>query len=183
MVCRSIALLTVVDHYRHQWTKHGIRQPPLGTARPKATEPTVSFLMFCMHSSFLQFCFEELAHMTGLGCILILINSMLWDTGGACGYGPLVDVRPFRARVGAVSDVLFKGGEGCGACYKVKCSDHSICSRRPATIIVIDQCPGGYCAFGRTHFDLSGGAFGHMAISGEANNLRNRGEIPVLFRR
>ncbi|KMZ56965.1 Expansin B1 [Zostera marina] len=103
--------------------------------------------------------------------------------GGACGYGPLVDVRPFRARVGAVSDVLFKGGEGCGACYKVKCSDHSICSRRPATIIVIDQCPGGYCAFGRTHFDLSGGAFGHMAISGEANNLRNRGEIPVLFRR
>ncbi|KAL0320310.1 UNVERIFIED_CONTAM: Expansin-B3 [Sesamum radiatum] len=50
--------------------------------------------------------------------------------GGACGYGSLVDVKPFRARVGAVSPVLFKGGEGCGACYKVKCLDQSICSRR-----------------------------------------------------
>ncbi|CAM8882628.1 unnamed protein product [Rhodiola kirilowii] len=29
--------------------------------------------------------------------------------GGACGYGSLVDVKPFRARVGAVSPVLFQG--------------------------------------------------------------------------
>ncbi|ONK56468.1 uncharacterized protein A4U43_C10F9030 [Asparagus officinalis] len=31
--------------------------------------------------------------------------------GGACGYGDLVDVRPLKARVGAVSPVLFKDGE------------------------------------------------------------------------
>nr|GEW26228.1 N-alpha-acetyltransferase 10-like [Tanacetum cinerariifolium] len=42
------------------------------------------------------------------------------SNGGACGYGSLVDVKPFKARVGAVSPILFKGGEGCGACYKVK---------------------------------------------------------------
>ncbi|KAG6521666.1 hypothetical protein ZIOFF_018791 [Zingiber officinale] len=102
---------------------------------------------------------------------------------GACGYGTLVDVRPLRARVGAVSPVLFKGGEGCGVCYKVRCLDPAICSRRPSTIIVTDECPGGYCAFGRTHFDLSGAAFGRMAISGGADQLRNRGEIPVVFRR
>ncbi|XP_074588435.1 expansin-B16-like [Curcuma longa] len=103
--------------------------------------------------------------------------------GGACGYGTLVDVRPLRARVGAVSPVLFKGGEGCGACYKVRCLDAAICSRRPSTIIVTDECPGGYCAAGRTHFDLSGAAFGRMAVSGGAAQLRNRGEIPVIFRR
>uniref|UniRef100_N1QQY0 Uncharacterized protein n=1 Tax=Aegilops tauschii TaxID=37682 RepID=N1QQY0_AEGTA len=40
--------------------------------------------------------------------------------GGACGYGTLVDVVPMKARVGAVSPVLFKAGEGCGACYKVR---------------------------------------------------------------
>ncbi|XP_068640484.1 expansin-B3-like [Aristolochia californica] len=101
--------------------------------------------------------------------------------GGACGYGSLVDVRPMRARVGAVTPVLFKGGEGCGACYKVKCHDSSICSRRAVTIIVTDECPG--CAFGRTHFDLSGAAFGRMAITGEGYQLRNRGEISVVFRR
>lgn len=104
-------------------------------------------------------------------------------TGGACGYGSLVDVRPFRARVGAVSDVLFKNGEGCGACYKVRCLDRHICSRRAATVIVTDECPGGYCAFGRRHFDLSGAAFGHMAVRGRGNSLRNRGELPIIFRR
>ncbi|XXG85538.1 hypothetical protein AAC387_Pa11g0597 [Persea americana] len=103
--------------------------------------------------------------------------------GGACGYGSLVDVRPLRARVGAVSPVLFKNGEGCGACYKVRCLDKSICSRRAVTVIVTDECPGGYCAFGRTHFDLSGAAFGRLAVSGESSQLRNRGEISVIFRR
>jgi hypothetical protein len=68
----------------------------------------------------------------------------------------LVDVVPMKARVGAVSPVLFKNGEGCGACYKVRCLDSSICSRRAVT----DECPGGVCSGGRTHFDLSGAAFG-----------------------
>ncbi|GER26315.1 expansin B3 [Striga asiatica] len=99
--------------------------------------------------------------------------------GGACGYGSLVDVKPFRARVGAVSPVLFKDGEGCGACYKVKCLDSSICTRRAVTVIITDECPGGYCSNGRIHFDLSGAAFGRMAVSGEGGQLRNRGEIPA----
>ncbi|KAH9792591.1 expansin-B3 [Citrus sinensis] len=103
--------------------------------------------------------------------------------GGACGYGSLVDVKPLRARVGAVSPVLFKNGGGCGACYKVRCLDKSICSRRAVTIIVTDECPGGYCSNGRTHFDLSGAAFGRMAIAGESGELRNRGELPVIYRR
>lgn len=94
-----------------------------------------------------------------------------------------MDVKPLRARVGAVSPVLFKNGEGCGACYKVRCLDRGICSRRAVTIIVTDECPGGYCSNGRTHFDLSGAAFGRMAITGEGGQLRNRGEIPVVFRR
>ncbi|THG13684.1 hypothetical protein TEA_007423 [Camellia sinensis var. sinensis] len=93
--------------------------------------------------------------------------------GGACGYGSLVDVKPLRARVGAVSPVLFKGGEGCGACYKVKCLDDSICSRRAVTVIITDECPGGYCSAGRTHFDLSGAAFGRMAVAGDNNELRS----------
>ncbi|GAB4824962.1 Expansin-B3 [Ancistrocladus abbreviatus] len=105
------------------------------------------------------------------------------SVGGACGYGSLVDVRPLRARVGAGSPVLFKNGEGCGACYKVKCLDSEICSRRAVTVIITDECPGGVCSGGRTHFDLSGTAFGRMAISGEGSQLRDRGLIPVIFRR
>ncbi|MBA0798922.1 hypothetical protein Gohar_009470 [Gossypium harknessii] len=104
--------------------------------------------------------------------------------GGACGYGSLVDVKPFRARVGAVSSMLFKKGEGCGACYKVRCLDKSICSRRAVTIIITDESPGNYGAnIGRPHFDLSGAAFGHMAVHGRNTELRNRGELPVVYRR
>ncbi|KAL4277872.1 hypothetical protein GQ457_03G006470 [Hibiscus cannabinus] len=103
--------------------------------------------------------------------------------GGACGYGSLVDVRPLKARVGAVSPVLFKNGEGCGACYKVKCLDNTICSKRPVTIIVMDRSPTGPGVIGRTHFDLSGAAFGHMAVRGRSSQLRNRGELRVVYRR
>lgn len=92
-----------------------------------------------------------------------------------------MDVKPFRARVGAVGPVLYKKGEGCGECYKVKCLDHRICSKRAVTVIITDECPG--CPSDRTHFDLSGAAFGHMAVSGENGQLRNRGEIPVVYRR
>ncbi|XP_006653618.1 expansin-B17 [Oryza brachyantha] len=105
------------------------------------------------------------------------------STGGACGYGSLVDVVPLKARVGSVSPVLFKDGEGCGACYKVKCLDHSICSRRAVTVIVTDECPGGLCAFGRTHFDLSGAAFSRMAVAGAGGHLRDRGQLSVVYRR
>lgn len=88
-----------------------------------------------------------------------------------------------KARVGAVSPVLFKSGEGCGACYKVRCLDHGVCSRRAVTVIVTDECPGGVCAGGRTHFDLSGAAFGRLAVAGAGGQLRDRGEINVVFRR
>nr|AUE24168.1 expansin 46 [Saccharum hybrid cultivar] len=103
--------------------------------------------------------------------------------GGACGYGTLVDVVPMKARVGSVSPVLFKDGEGCGACYKVKCLDHGICSRRAVTVIVTDECPGGLCAFGRTHFDLSGAAYSRMAVAGAGGRLRDRGQLNVVYRR
>ncbi|WOG91749.1 hypothetical protein DCAR_0310999 [Daucus carota subsp. sativus] len=100
--------------------------------------------------------------------------------GGACGYGPMVDAVPLRGRVAAVSPILFKGGEGCGECYNVMCMDKSICSPRGVTVIVTDECPG--CP-ARTQFDLSGAAFGSLANPGERDQLRNRGTIPVLFRR
>ncbi|XP_059301351.1 expansin-B3-like [Lycium ferocissimum] len=101
--------------------------------------------------------------------------------GGACGYGSMVDVKPFKARVGAVSSGLFKNGEGCGACYKVKCLDKSICSKRAVTVIITDESP--QLTKGLNHFDLSGSAFGRMAVSGRNGKLRNRGKITVIYRK
>ncbi|KAH9608265.1 hypothetical protein KSS87_000536 [Heliosperma pusillum] len=101
------------------------------------------------------------------------------SSGGACGYGSLVDVKPFKGRVGAVNPILFKSGEGCGACYKVRCLDKTICSKRAVTVIITDECPG--CSRTSVHFDLSGAAFGRMAFEGEGGHLRNRGILNIKY--
>ncbi|CAM8985444.1 unnamed protein product [Rhodiola kirilowii] len=140
--------------------------PPPGTASPTATAAAVS----------------NLTHIFFRNAAVSYSKFQSFYAGGACGYGSLVDVKPLKARVGAVSPILFKNGEGCGACYKVKCLDRSICSRKPVTVIITDECPG--CSAGRTQFDLSGAAFTRMAVSRRLGpSLRNRGEISILFRR
>ncbi|KAH7436436.1 hypothetical protein KP509_05G020100 [Ceratopteris richardii] len=108
--------------------------------------------------------------------------------GGACGYGKLVGT-PYGKRISAVSPVLYRNGEGCGACYQVKCAQGGaggggLCSRSGVRVVITDECPGGYCAFGRTHFDMSGSAFRRLAFPpSNAQALLNEGVINVLYRR
>ncbi|KAJ7523951.1 hypothetical protein O6H91_18G069900 [Diphasiastrum complanatum] len=102
--------------------------------------------------------------------------------GGACGYGSLPGT-PYGLDVTAGSPVLFKDGKGCGSCYRVKCMDGALCSNNPVTVVITDECPGGYCASGRTHFDLSGTAFSQMANPGRSPALLNSGAVQVLYER
>ncbi|TKY63654.1 putative expansin-B2 [Spatholobus suberectus] len=101
--------------------------------------------------------------------------------GGACGYVDSVEKPPFSKMVSAGGPSLFNGGRGCGACYEVKCTENAACSGRPLRVTITDECPG--CTLRSVHFDLSGTAFGSMATPGQANNLRNAGQINIQFRR
>ncbi|KAI3458325.1 hypothetical protein Pfo_014988 [Paulownia fortunei] len=103
--------------------------------------------------------------------------------GGACGYGNIVSQAPFSSLVTGIGPSLYKSGKECGACYQIKCTRHPSCSRKPVRVVITDFCPGGACLSDAAHFDLSGTAFGAMAIPGQEDKLRDAGVLQIRFAR
>ncbi|RLM84893.1 hypothetical protein C2845_PM04G09490 [Panicum miliaceum] len=99
--------------------------------------------------------------------------------GGACGYQTAVGKRPFSSMIAAGSTPLYRGGQGCGTCYEVKCASNTTCSGQPVTVVITDRSPGGLFPGEAAHFDMSGAAMSTMARRGMADRLRAGGVLRI----
>ncbi|XP_052148453.1 expansin-B8 [Oryza glaberrima] len=101
------------------------------------------------------------------------------DNGGACGFKK-VNQYPFMGMTSCGNQPLYKGGKGCGSCYRVRCNRNPACSGNAQTVAITDM---NYFPLSQYHFDLSGIAFGRLAKPGRADDLRRAGIIDVQFAR
>ncbi|XP_047064854.1 expansin-B2-like [Lolium rigidum] len=101
--------------------------------------------------------------------------------GGACNFKNSQKA-PFFSMTSCGNQALFKDGAGCGACYQIKCNKNNYpeCSNVAKTVVITDINDGPMAKY---HFDLSGTAFGAMALPGRNAQLRRAGKISIQFRR
>ncbi|KAK7337132.1 hypothetical protein VNO77_17692 [Canavalia gladiata] len=107
--------------------------------------------------------------------------------GGACGYEDVVK-DGYGLDTAALSTVLFKNGQTCGACYEIKCvNSPQWCKPGQPSLFVTatNLCPpdyskpsdnGGWCNPPRQHFDLAKPAYLKIAAY-------KAGIVPVHYRR
>ncbi|XP_062205589.1 expansin-B6-like [Phragmites australis] len=103
------------------------------------------------------------------------------DNGGACGFKH-TNQYPFSSMTSCGNEPIFKDGKGCGSCYQIRClkNNHPACSGEAKTVMITDM---NYYPVAKYHFDLSGTAFGSMALPGLNDKLRHAGIIDMEFRR
>ncbi|XP_048492194.1 expansin-like A1 [Beta vulgaris subsp. vulgaris] len=96
-------------------------------------------------------------------------------SGGACGYGAL-----YGGHVAAALPSLYKNGEGCGACYRIRCKKRELCSRKGTTIVVTDIHND---KSNTTDFVLSIRAFRAMALLDRDKQLLQHGIADIEYKR
>eukprot|EP00253_Pinus_taeda_P005837 PITA_05837 len=100
----------------------------------------------------------------------------LGTEGGACGYG-FFGRNLNRGDVAAVAQ-LYRNGTGCGACYKVRCTNKDLCRSEGVKIVVTDYGQGD-----RTDFIMSLHGYSKLGRPDKANQLISLGVVDIEYKR
>lgn len=107
--------------------------------------------------------------------------------GSACGYED-VEKQGYGMQTAATSTALFKNGQGCGACFEIKCvGDSQLCKPGQPSLIVtgtnhfpsnynLPSDNGGWSNTPLEHFDIAKPAFQNIADF-------KAGVVPITYRR
>ncbi|XP_048492585.1 expansin-like A1 isoform X2 [Beta vulgaris subsp. vulgaris] len=112
-------------------------------------------------------------------CVLAKAAFFASSKGGACGYGPLA-LNLYGGHVAAALPPLYKKGEGCGACYQIRCKKIGVCNTKGTTIVVTDIHTD---KSNTTDFVLSSRAFRAMALPAKDKQLLQIGIADVEYKR
>lgn len=106
---------------------------------------------------------------------------------GNCGYGDLsrklagLDGLSYGNQFFAGSPLLYRGGAGCGECYRAKCKDDATCSQDSVVVTMTDFCPTQgnerWCQPDAHHMDFSGDSFTKLVTT------MSVGHVPIEYER
>ncbi|OAY70967.1 Expansin-like A1 [Ananas comosus] len=99
-------------------------------------------------------------------------------SGGACGYGSMA-TQLNGGYIAAGNPALFRRGNGCGGCYKVRCVDKMLCNSEGVKVILTDSSR----RVNRTELVLSKKGFMAMAQKGLAHHLMRLKMVHVEYKR
>lgn len=106
---------------------------------------------------------------------------------GNCGYTDLsrklagLNEVTYGSQFFAGSPLLYRGGAGCGECYRAKCMNDPTCTQDSVIVTMTDFCPTQgnerWCQPDAHHMDLSGDAFTRLVTT------MSVGHVPIEYER
>eukprot|EP00252_Welwitschia_mirabilis_P019300 TRINITY_DN4422_c0_g1_i2.p1 TRINITY_DN4422_c0_g1~~TRINITY_DN4422_c0_g1_i2.p1 ORF type:complete len:266 (+),score=43.25 TRINITY_DN4422_c0_g1_i2:500-1297(+) len=129
-------------------------------------------LLLACCSSFVLGCdrcvyYTKLAYYSNAGAVNV----------GACGYGSFAS-KLYSGNVAAATSKIYRDGIACGACYQMRCTNQTLCTKNGAEVVVTDHNWSN-----QTGFVVTPQTFSSLAVPGKGKVLLQNGIVDIEYKR